>query len=66
LDELFEALTLIQTQKMQGIPIILFGNEFWNSLINWNQLVDDGLISPEDVDLFKIVETAQEGIFVIT
>jgi predicted Rossmann-fold nucleotide-binding protein len=61
LDELFEALTLIQTKKMTRIPVILFGVEFWTSLINWNQLMEDGLISPSDLDLFKMVETAQEG-----
>ena len=61
LDELFEALCLIQTKKMQRIPVVLFGSKFWNSLINFQVLVDYGTIAKEDVDLFKIVETAEEA-----
>jgi predicted Rossmann-fold nucleotide-binding protein len=45
------------------MQFLLFGIEFWKSLINWNQLIDDGLISPQDIQIFKMVETAQEGIF---
>jgi uncharacterized protein (TIGR00730 family) len=61
LDELFEALTLIQTRKMALIPIVLVGSEFWNSLINFQVLVQNGMISPEDIELFKIVDTAAEA-----
>lgn len=61
LDELFEALTLIQTNRIEPMPVILFGKEFWNKLINFDYLVESGMISPEDVDLFKYVETAEEA-----
>ena len=61
LDELFETLTLVQTHRMHAIPILLFGKEFWNSIINWEALKDAGTISPEDLNLFHIVDTAEEG-----
>ena len=61
LDELFEALTLIQTERAHDMPILLFGKEFWNSIINWEALKDAGTISPEDIELFEIVDTAEEG-----
>ncbi len=61
LDELFEALTLVQTGKTPRIPIILFGKEFWRSLVNWQQLVDMGVIAPDDLDLLKFAETAKEA-----
>ncbi len=62
LDELFEALTLIQTQKIKKIPIILVGRKFWEGLIDWikDQLLTEKNISPEDLDLIKIVETPEE------
>lgn len=65
LDELFEALTLIQTGRMTRIPFLLFGRAFWEKIINWDALADAGTISPEDLDLFKFVETADEAINVI-
>ena len=61
LDELFETLTLIQTHKMKPIPVILFGKDFWDRVINFHTLVEEGTISPEDLDLFKYVETAGEA-----
>ena len=61
LDELFETLTLIQTHKIPRIPVLLFGREFWEDLINWDALVRRQLISPEDLDIFQFVETAEEG-----
>jgi uncharacterized protein (TIGR00730 family) len=61
LDELFESLTLIQTGRMKKVPILLFGRDFWNSIVNWDALSDAGTISAEDLDLFKFVETAQEA-----
>jgi uncharacterized protein (TIGR00730 family) len=61
LDELFEALTLMQTGKCRKRPVLLFGREFWTKLINVDHLVDTGMISPEDVNLFRYVETAQEA-----
>ena len=61
LDELFETLTLIQTDRMRRVPVLLFGEDFWRRIINWEALADAGTISPEDLDLFHFVETAEEG-----
>ncbi len=61
MDELFEALTLVQTHIIRPLPILLFGTEFWSKLINWQQFVDHGLISPEDLSLFTICDTAADG-----
>ncbi|OPZ29568.1 MAG: putative lysine decarboxylase [Lentisphaerae bacterium ADurb.BinA184] len=61
LDELFEVLTLIQTRKIAPIPIVLFGRSFWERLIHWDLLVEDGLISPGDTELFRFCETAEEA-----
>ncbi|MEE9452898.1 MAG: LOG family protein [Paracoccaceae bacterium] len=61
MDELFEALTLIQTKRMEPMPILLFGKEFWQRIINWEALADAGTISPEDLNLFRFVETAEEA-----
>jgi len=60
-DEGFELLTLIQTGKIKPIPIMLFGREFWERVINFPALVEEGVISPDDLKLFKFVETAQEA-----
>ncbi|HHC29001.1 MAG TPA: LOG family protein, partial [Rhodobacterales bacterium] len=65
LDEMFEALTLIQTKKMKRIPVILFGREFWDKIINWEALAEAGTISPEDLELFDYVETAEEAVEII-
>jgi len=61
LDELFETITLIQTGKSRRRPILLFGREFWTRLINFDYLVETGMISPADVRLFHFVETAEEA-----
>ena len=61
LDELFETLTLLQTKVISGVSIILMGREFWETLINWSQFVDSGLISPQDLELFHYAESAQEA-----
>jgi len=61
LDELFETLTLIQTQRMAKMPILLFGKEFWTKIIDWDALSDAGTISAEDIELFEFVETAQDA-----
>jgi uncharacterized protein (TIGR00730 family) len=61
LDELFETLTLVQTQKVNAIPILLFGREFWERVINFNALVEEGTISAKDLDLFQFVETAEDA-----
>jgi uncharacterized protein (TIGR00730 family) len=60
-DEFFELLTLIQTGKMAPIPIVLFGAEFWNRVVNFEALAEEGVISPGNLDLFSFVETADEA-----
>ncbi len=61
LDELFEVLTLVQTGKSRMRPILLFGRDFWTRLIDFDLLVETGMISPEDVNLFHFVETAEQA-----
>lgn len=62
LDELFETLTLVQTKKIQKVPpIVLYGSEFWNDVVNFEALVKWGTISEEDLGLFKIVDTVEEA-----
>ena len=61
LDEIFEILTLIQTKKVRKFPIVLFGSEFWKPLINFQLLIDWGLINEEDLDLFKIMDSTDEA-----
>lgn len=61
LDELFETLTLLQTGKTDKVIVILVGRDFWERLINWQLLVEYGLISQTDLDLFHYTETAQEA-----
>ncbi|MCK5125581.1 MAG: TIGR00730 family Rossman fold protein [candidate division Zixibacteria bacterium] len=60
LDELFEGLTLLQTTKTQKIPIILFGKNYWTQLINFDFLVAEGTIDPEDLALFRYADTAEQ------
>ncbi|MEL6682655.1 MAG: TIGR00730 family Rossman fold protein [Pseudomonadota bacterium] len=62
LDELFEALTLIQTGRMAQVPFLLFGRAFWEKIINWEALADAGTISEDDLKLFRFVETAEEAV----
>lgn len=61
LDEMFETLTLVQTGKSRARPILLFGRAFWEKLIDFQHLVDCGVISPEDLGLFHYVETAEDA-----
>jgi uncharacterized protein (TIGR00730 family) len=61
LDEMFEMLTLTQTGKSRKRPILLFGRDFWERLINFELLIDTGMISAHDVHLFHFVETAEEA-----
>ena len=68
LDEMFEALTLIQTEKSGKFPVILIGKSFWNGLIDWIKevlLAEENNISPEDLDLIQIVDTAEEAVKMI-
>jgi uncharacterized protein (TIGR00730 family) len=61
LDELFETLTLVQTGKAQSLVIVLVGRAFWERLINWQLLVEEGLIGEAELHLFHYAETAQEA-----
>ena len=61
LDELFETLTLIQTGKTENVMVVLVGRDFWERLINWQWLVENGLIAQQDLQLFQYAETAQEA-----
>lgn len=61
LDELFETLTLIQTKKIKPLPVLLFGRQFWEKLLNFDFLVEEGVIAPEDLDIFQFVDTAEEA-----
>jgi uncharacterized protein (TIGR00730 family) len=62
LDEMFETLTLIQTGRMRRIPFLLFGRAFWERVIDWNHLAEVGVISPGDLDLFTLVDSAEAAI----
>lgn len=64
LDELSEALTLIQTAKIARFPVILVGSDFWSGLLDWfkQTLLKDGMISEEDLNLYRIVDTADEAV----
>jgi uncharacterized protein (TIGR00730 family) len=61
MDEFFETLTLIQTGRMERVPVILFGGEFWKNAINLDYLAEQGTISPGDQDIIDVVETADEA-----
>jgi len=64
LDELFEALTLIQTEKIKKFPILLVGRQFWSGIIDWIKtvLLKEKKIDPNDMDLIQVVETKEEVI----
>ena len=64
-DELFEILTLVQTGKMAAIPIVLVGASFWRRVIDFDFLIEEGMISATDMTLFTIVETAEEAAAVL-
>jgi hypothetical protein len=61
LDELFETLTLIQTGKVPPVPVVLFGREFWDRVLRFDVLVEEGMISAEDARLFSYAESAREA-----
>lgn len=60
MDELFEALTLVQTRKISRLPVILVGREFWEGAVKFRHFVEEGTIDPEDLDIFQYAETADE------
>ncbi|MCK0168804.1 TIGR00730 family Rossman fold protein [Jannaschia sp. S6380] len=62
LDELFEALTLIQTGRMERVPFLLFGEAFWRGILNWDALQEAGTIGADDLELFRFVETAEDAL----
>lgn len=67
MDELFEVLTLIQTKKIgKRIPVYLYGTDFWSKLIDFKQFVEFGVISSEDLELFKMVDEVDEAFELIT
>jgi uncharacterized protein (TIGR00730 family) len=61
LDELFEVITLVQCKKAKPVPIVLFGSSYWKRLLNLEVLVEEGTISPEDLELFKLVDDPQSA-----
>ena len=61
LDELFEVITLVQTGKAKPLPIVLFGSDYWKQLINFDVLIEEGAISPEDLKLFHYVDEPQQA-----
>ena len=65
MDELFETLTLIQTGKIDRVPVLLMGADFWRRMIDFEALVDEGVISEDDLDIFQFVESAEEAWAVI-
>jgi uncharacterized protein (TIGR00730 family) len=60
-DEAFELLTLVQTKKVKRLPIMFFGREFWERVVNFGALVEEGTIAPDDLELFTFCETAEEA-----
>jgi uncharacterized protein (TIGR00730 family) len=68
LDELMEAITLIQTHKLVRFPIILVGKDYWKGLIDWisTRLLEENNIHPDDLKIFQIVDTAAEAVNIIT
>jgi uncharacterized protein (TIGR00730 family) len=61
LDELFEGLTLVQTRKLEPLPIILFGEDYWRKTVNFEFMVSEGTIDPSDIELFSYADTAKDA-----
>ncbi|WP_432161206.1 TIGR00730 family Rossman fold protein [Streptomyces sp. NRRL F-5630] len=68
LDELFEALTLVQTQKVTRFPIVLFGTAYWGGLVDWlrDTLIAEGKANPDDLDLFHLTDDVDEAVALVT
>jgi uncharacterized protein (TIGR00730 family) len=64
LDELFESLTLIQTGKVLHFPVVLFDSAYWQGMLDWikGQLLADGMISPEDLDLLGVTDSVEDAV----
>ena len=67
MDELFEAVTLVQTGKVQAFPLVLIGSDYWGGLVEWvrSTMVTHGAISPSDPDLFTLVDDPREAVAII-
>ena len=67
MDEMFETLTLVQTRRIRKMPVILMNKEFWAGLLDWikNTLAATGLISPEDMELFSLVDTPEQALKIV-
>ena len=67
LDELFESLTLIQTGKIESFPVVLFDTDYWAELLDWVrvEMLDDGLISPDDLDLLHVTDDPAEAVRIV-
>jgi uncharacterized protein (TIGR00730 family) len=61
MDELFEALTLMQTRKIAPVPVVLFGRDYWQAVVRWEEFVEEGTVDPADLDLFHYAETPEEA-----
>jgi uncharacterized protein (TIGR00730 family) len=61
MDELFEILTLAQTRKAKVIPIVLYGSDYWKRVINFDALIEEGMIAPADMDLFAFADTPEDA-----
>ena len=61
LDELFEVITLVQTRKSRQVPIVLFGSDYWKRLLNFDVLIEEGVISPADLDLFQYADDPEDA-----
>jgi uncharacterized protein (TIGR00730 family) len=61
LDELFETLTLVQCKKAKPVPIVLYGSDYWKRLLHLDVLVDEGVISEEDLGLFTYVDNVEDA-----
>jgi uncharacterized protein (TIGR00730 family) len=68
LDELFEAVTLVQTQKVTSFPIVLMGTDYWGGLFDWlrGTVLDAGTVSPRDVDLLHLTDNVDEAVRIVT
>ncbi|HSH70590.1 MAG TPA: LOG family protein, partial [Deferrisomatales bacterium] len=66
LDELTDTLTLVQTGKIAPVPVILFGKEFWDRVIRFDALAEEGMIAERDLDLIRFVDTAEEAAAIVS
>ena len=67
LDELFEALTLIQTDKIRPFPVVLFGSEYWSGMLEWlnKTMIENKMIKPEDMSIFTVTDSIPEVVRIL-